>query len=187
MRQSFSFLLNFFYSISHSLRIKKTAGRRKANVWLYDDSCDGAPAPKVKKERQRCTRGGGRQNRTSWNVKNDTTFPVVAFTISYGQKTLLPSTSSVLCLIISYQEYRYFTTALNDHVDYPAALYTPHWCCDADGSWKTLLDALFNLLWKMLCLLYAQWPFATEKCESTYFLSIHLKRTIEINYLLLFF
>ena len=33
----------------------------------------------------------------------------------------------------------------------------------------------------------AQWPFATKKCEFTYFLSTHLKITIEINYLLLFF
>ena len=32
-----------------------------------------------------------------------------------------------------------------------------------------------------------QWPIATEKCESTYVLSTHLKRTMEINYLLLFF
>ena len=32
-----------------------------------------------------------------------------------------------------------------------------------------------------------QRPFATKKCESTYFLFTHLKRTIEINYLLLFF
>jgi len=33
----------------------------------------------------------------------------------------------------------------------------------------------------------AQWPFATKKCKSTYLLSTHLKRTKEINYLLLFF
>ena len=30
-----------------------------------------------------------------------------------------------------------------------------------------------------------QWPFATKEYESTYFLFTHLKRTIEINYLLL--